>query len=95
MSMIIPVKPWKAGEPCPLPRFEEFKKELNNASFHNAGPSDEAGAARKATHAAAEIALDQLWPLWAIKRMFREIAPLVDETSFLQMYVNILLENQK
>ncbi len=89
------VKPWPADESCPLLGYAAFKEYLNTASYHNAAERPrETSDARSATYAAAELAIEQAWPIWAMQRMFREIAPLVMWDEFLQTYVNILFENQ-
>ena len=90
------VKPWPADTECPLEGLGEFKEDLNRASYHNAAerPS-EAREARSCTRAAAEVAIEYEWPIWAMQRMFGEIKPLVVWEEFLQTYVNILFENQK
>ncbi len=95
--MVRAVKPWPAKTDCPLDGFEEFKDSLNKASYHNAaeGHPSEAGLAREATRRAAQVAIDEEWPVWAMERMFREIRPLVAWDGFMQTYVNILFENQK
>jgi len=88
-----PVKPWRAGTECPLPGYAEFKEDLNLASYHNAAEGrGEAGHARSATRAAAEVAIEHEWPYWAMERMFREIGPLVTWGDFMQTYINILSE---
>jgi hypothetical protein len=91
-----PVRPWPATAECPLPGYQEFANELSIASYHNAAerPS-EAPDARSATRAAAEIAIEHEWPVWAMQRMFKEIAPLVMWEEFLQAYINILFEMKK
>jgi hypothetical protein len=91
-----PVRPWPANTACPLEGFEELKKLLNDASYHNAAPgTGEMGLAREATRKAAELAIEKEWPLWVIQRMFGEIKPLVEYNGFLQTYVNILFERSK
>lgn len=85
------VKPWKAGEECPLKGFSEFKKELDLASYHNAADQHgEWSKARECVRAAAEIAIDSGWPYWAMKRMFDEIGPLVAWDGFMQSYINLM-----
>ena len=85
------VRPWSAKTECPLEGFAEFKKALFDASFHNAAESSgEAGSARKAINVAAEIAIEQEWPYWAMERMFGEVSPLVAWDSFMQTYINVL-----
>ena len=96
MKEIQSVRPWSASEPCPLPRFDEFKEALNSASYHNAAEQPGEGhLARSRVETAADIAIDQGWPLWAMERMFKEVRPLVDWSSFLQKYISILYENQQ
>jgi hypothetical protein len=85
------VRPWPANTPCPQPSFAEFKKHLNSASYHNAAEGcGEMGDASLALQKAAQVAIDAEWPYWAMERMFKEVAPLVDWGSFMQKYINIL-----
>lgn len=87
------VNPWPAGTECPLKDFDRFKEDLNHASYHNAAEGGgEASLARSCERAAAEVAIENEWPLWVIKRMFGEIKPLVDYDGWLQTYVNLLFE---
>jgi len=89
--MMKSVKPWKADSECQLEGFSAFKEELNRASYHNAAEvTGEMKQARSCVRAAAEIAIDQRWPYWAMERMFREIGPLVDWTSYMTAYINLL-----
>jgi len=93
--MVKAVKPWPAETECPLEGFAEFKKLLDDASYHNATPgTGEMGLARAAERRAAELAIEKEWPLWVMQRMFGEIKPLVEYNGFLQTYVNILFEGQ-
>lgn len=90
------VKPWKSTETCPVAGYEEFKKDLMQASFHNAAEgSGEMRHARSCTRAAAEVAIEHEWPIWAITRMFKETEPLVAWDEFLQIYVDILYKGYK
>lgn len=89
--MIKPVRPWSPNEDCPLEGFQDFRKELMQASFHNAAPgSGELAPARKAVKDAAKIAIDEGWPYWAMERMFKEIKPLVAWDQFMQSYIDLL-----
>lgn len=85
-----PMSPWPMNTDCPHPSFPFFRTALMNASFHNAGPLDEAGAAKSQIQVAANVAIKAEWPYWAMERMFREIAPLVAWDQFMQTYINIL-----
>ncbi len=85
------VSPWPAKTECPLEGYAEFKKELMHASFHNA--ADNSGEWRFAGQhvtAAAEVAIIQDWPYWAMARMFKECDPLVSWDEFMQKYINCL-----
>lgn len=91
-----PVKPWPAATECPHDGYQEFANELEIASYHNAAPgTGEMSKARSAVRAAAEIAIEHEWPYWAMERMFREIQPLVDWTSFMQSYIDLLAAHRK
>lgn len=87
------ISPWSQNEVCPLEGFQEFKSALSSASYHNAGPVDEWGQAKSYVVVAAEIAIAQDWPYWAMERMFRDVAPLVSWDSFMQNYINVLKKN--
>lgn len=89
-----PISPWKQGSDPDHPLFNNFKTTLMNASFHHAGPVDEWGQAKSYIQQAAEIALNAEWPFWALERMFKEIAPLVEWHQFMQTYINILHTRQ-
>lgn len=90
MATVMGLKIWKAGTECDWPGYDEFKEELNRASFHNAGSNSEANLARTATRNAAVVASNYDWPYWAMERMFKEIRPLVAWESFMQNYINVL-----
>jgi hypothetical protein len=87
------VSPWRAGEECALEGFQSFKKALNRASFHNSADFGGRAEARAATDEAVRIAIEQRWPYWAMERMFREIAPLVDWSTFMQKYIDQLVDS--
>lgn len=75
---------WRAGTECGHPSYESFKEALNQASYHYADDSGlEWSKARVELDAAVEIAIQNQYPFWAIKRMFGEIKPLVDLDSFM------------
>lgn len=85
------IRPWPANAECPEPGFADFKRFLNQASYHNAAEgTGEAGDAHYNVQCAAQIAIIQDWPYWVMDRMFREIAPLVAWESFMQFYINEL-----
>jgi hypothetical protein len=84
------VRPWPQNTECPEPGFVKFKNALNYASFHNAGMTNEMGQAKSYVQIAAEVAIEADWPYWAMERMFREIAPLVEWGQFMQTYINVL-----
>ena len=85
------IRPWAANNKCPEKGFNEFKNFLDKASYHNAAEGTrEAGDARYNTQCAAQIAIIEDWPYWAMDRMFREIAPLVAWDAFMQIYINEL-----
>lgn len=87
------VAPWPAKQACTEVGFADFKQALMSASFNNAcNTGGEAGYAVSHTKTAATIAVEQDWPFWAIDRMFKEIAPLVDWSAFMQHYINVLKE---
>lgn len=91
MMTLKSVRPWNANEECPEPGYAEFKQELLHASYYNAAEgSGEWSKSRECVRAAAEIAIDKQWPYWVIERMFKEIRPLVDWSSFMQSYINLL-----
>jgi hypothetical protein len=85
-----PVSPWNAKTECPLEGFQEFKRHLNDASYHHAGPQLEWNLAKVCIQKAVDVAIEQDWPYWAMDRMFREIAPLVEWSQFMQVYINKL-----
>ena len=81
------VKPWPAGGVCPEKDYADFAAALNKASHHFADDSGkEWGAADDWMSAAADIAIGVNWPYWAIKRMYREIAPLPTFDTFMEVY---------
>lgn len=84
------ISPWSAKTECPLDGFQKFKRALNDASYHHAGPGAEWSLAKKHIENAAQIAIEKEWPYWAMERMFREIAPLVAWDQFMQTYINTL-----
>jgi hypothetical protein len=89
--MIKSVHPWSRNTECPLEGFSQFKEDLLRASFHNAAEgAGEDGQARSCTRAAAEVAIDNRWPYWAIERMFNEISPLVTWSTFMSAYIDLL-----
>lgn len=86
-----PIKPWKKGEESAIKGYDAFKEELMRASYHNAAEgSGEMARARECTRAAAEVAIDYRWPYWAMERMFREMGPLVDWSSYMSAYIDLL-----
>lgn len=89
------VNPWPQNTDCPEPGFTKFKSALVHASFHHAGMVNEWGQAKSYVQLAAEVAIEADWPYWAMERMFREIAPLVEWGQFMQIYINILKHNIK
>lgn len=87
-------KPWPMHTECPVVGYQEFKNYLNAASYHNAAPgTGEAKEARASLLGAVGVAVEHKWPYWAMDRMFREVAPLVDWSSFMQAYIDMLTEN--
>jgi hypothetical protein len=84
------ISPWKQTEECPVIGFQDFKRALIDASFHHAGPSGEWRLARNNITIAANIAITEDWPYWAMERMFKEISPLVEWDQFMQSYINCL-----
>ena len=85
------VHPWPASTECSLEGFAEFKKELMRASYHNAADnSNEWSHAKQHVIAAAEVAIIQDWPYWAMQRMFKECNPMVAWDDFMQKYINCL-----
>ena len=90
------VMPWPAGTICPEASYPEFSHELKMASHHFADDSGrEWGAANDCMKRAAEIAVSALWPYWAMKRMYQEIAPLPSFDSFMEVYCKRLLTGGK
>lgn len=89
------VSPWARDAECPLEGFQEFKKCLNDASYHHAGSQQEWVLASNCIKKAAEIAIEQDWPYWVMDRMFREIAPLVEWGQFMQKYINVLKDQSR
>jgi hypothetical protein len=86
------VSPWPLKTECPLEGFPEFKKLLMDASYHHAGSQQEWKIAKNYIRKAAEVAIVEQWPYWAMDRMFRQIVPLVEWSQFMQTYINILYE---
>jgi hypothetical protein len=87
------VRPWQQNTDCPELGFAEFKQYLMDASYHNAAEGrGEAGGARVSTAMAAEIAIENEWPYWAMERMFKDIRPLVAWDQFMQSYLNLMFE---
>ena len=85
------VKPWPAGTECPEPGYTEWRAALNQASFHNAAEnSSEWRSAGTRIQQAAAIAVEQDWPYWAQERMWRDVGPLVEWGSYMQVYINTL-----
>lgn len=85
------ISPWAANTECPLEGFQEFKRALLDASYHHAAASQQEWKLAKAcVQKAAEIAIEQGWSYWAMDRMFREIAPLVEWGQFMQTYINTM-----
>jgi hypothetical protein len=84
------VSPWSANTECPLEGFQEFKRALLDASYYHAGSQQEWNLAKSCIQKAAEIAIGQDWPYWAMHRMFCEISPLVEWSQFMQKYINTL-----
>lgn len=84
------MRPWQKDTECPDEGYQEFKKALMSASYHNAGGLIDANDARSYTYRAAEEAIQQDWPYWALRRMFDDIKPLVDFDTFMQFYINTL-----
>lgn len=84
------VSPWPMNSECPEKRFGQFKNALNYASHHHSGLVNEWGEAKSYVQVAAEIAIEEQWPYWAMERMFVEVAPLVTWDQFMQTYINIL-----
>jgi hypothetical protein len=87
------VSPWSANTECPLEGFQEFKRALLDASYHHAGSQQEWKLAKACIQKATEIAIGQDWPYWVMDRMFREIAPLVEWSQFMQTYINTIKIN--
>ena len=88
------VKPWPAGTVCPEKGYADFAAALNKASHHFADDSGkEWGAANDWMDAAADIAIDARWPYWAMKRMYREVAPLPSFDTFMEGYCRTALAN--
>jgi hypothetical protein len=84
------IRPWPANSECPEKGFQKFKSALNNASYHNAGSASEFSTAKSYVQVAADIAIENKWPYWAMERMFKEIGPLVAWDQFMQTYINVL-----
>lgn len=86
------VQPWISGTVCPEPEYADFASALNLASHHFADDSaKEWGAAKACMKRAVEVAVNASWPYWAMKRMYREIAPLPSFDSFMEIYCGQLL----
>jgi hypothetical protein len=85
------MKPWPAKTECPYDGFQEFKKFLNKASYHNAAEgAGEMGDAATAIYNAVDVAIAHNWPYWVMNRMFSEIQPLVTWDSFMHKYITAL-----
>ena len=91
--MTATVKPWPADTVCPEKDYPAFAEELKQASHHYADDSGkEWGQANLCMERAADTAINAAWPYWAMKRMYREIAPLPSFDSFMEAYCRKLLD---
>lgn len=87
---------WKSGIECPEVGYQDLKAYLNQASYHFA--DDNGNEYQKGSfnvQKAADLAIAQDWPMWAIQRMFREINPLVTWDQFLTKYIDQLKNRVK
>jgi hypothetical protein len=88
----VSIKPWPAGSVCPEDGYADFAKALNDASHHFADDSGkEWGQANRCMERAVEIAANETWPYWVMKRMHKEVAPLPSFDSFMEAYCRHLL----
>ncbi len=90
--MTVSVKPWHSGSVCPEDGYANFAKALHQASHHYAddnGKEWEQG--HRCMKQAADIAINAAWPYWAMKRMYKEAAPLPSFDSFMEAYCRQLL----
>ena len=90
------VNVWPAGTECDAPGYQDFKKALNDASYHFADDSSkEWSRGNQCVRYAVQIAIENQYPYWAIERMIREINSLVTLSSFMSIMVNRLYAIEK
>jgi len=85
------IQSWKAETECPHPMYQEFKKFINQASYHHADDSSkEWGEAILCLSKAADVAIEADFPYWAMERMWHEINPLASWNGFMHTYITKL-----
>jgi hypothetical protein len=84
---------WNSGQECPWPIYEDFKKLLNDASYHFADDSgQEWGRGYNLVDDAVDLVISNGYDYNAIKRMVSETKSLVDGDMFLRLVVKKLYE---
>lgn len=87
--------PWAAGTECPYDFYPEFKKLLNDASYHFADDSSKEWAlGYLLVEDAAAMVADRELPFWVIERMRREAGSMVDTDLFMNKVLAYLYRNK-